>query len=248
MLAKRRLYASQMNLAMQAWRAGDAPRLVELLEGQRPKADEDDPRGFEWFYLWRLCNGGRMHLKGHTDAVLSLSYSPDGKTLASTGSDETIRLWDTATGRERMVLRKLAPWDVIFSPDGQILACGGKTTTEVTLCKAATGELLHKIPATVERLAFSPDGRTLLGGGLSTRLWDVASGQVKAAFPEEPGLMVGMLPDGKTVVTLAGQFSDNCEVRSWDVGVRSAADRCGILAESPRPRYLTGGTGRSVAN
>ncbi len=216
MLAKRRLYASQMNLAMQAWRAGEAPRVLELLEGQRPKIGEEDLRGFEWFYLWRLCNGGRVYLKGHTDSVLSLSYSPDGKTLASTGGDSTIRLWDTATGHQRLVLRTLVPWDVIFSPDGQILACGGKTTPEVTLWNAATGEVLHKIPGSVDRLAFSPDGKTLLGGGLSTRLWNVASGEERRAVPEEAGFMVGMLPDGKTVVTLAGQHSESCEVRFWD--------------------------------
>src|SRR5262245_54126811 len=77
LLAGRRLYASQMNLAMQAWRAGEAPRVLELLEGQRPRSDVEDFRGFEWYYLWRLCNGGRrVYLHGHTNAVISLAFSP----------------------------------------------------------------------------------------------------------------------------------------------------------------------------
>ena len=204
-----------MNLAMQAWHAGDAPRVLELLEGQRPKVDQDDLRGFEWFYLWRLCNGGRMHLKGHTDAVLGLSYSPDGKTLASASADGTVRLWDTATGRERMALRGHAPWDVVFSPDGKILASGGKTTNDVILWNATTGKPIHTIPRRAYNLEFSPDGGTLLGGGSSTQMWDVASGAQRATFPEA-GMIVGVLPDRKTIVTLADQYAMSGEVRFWD--------------------------------
>src|SRR5262249_44014222 len=56
LLAGRRFYASQMNLAMQAWEAGQSARVLQLLEGQRPKLNEEDLRTFEWYYLWRLCH------------------------------------------------------------------------------------------------------------------------------------------------------------------------------------------------
>src|SRR5262249_57348853 len=84
LLARRRFYAAQMNMAMQAWEAGDPARTLELLETQRPKFDQDDLRSFEWYYLWRLCHGGlRSRMKGLTTTVHSVLFLPDGKTLAS---------------------------------------------------------------------------------------------------------------------------------------------------------------------
>ena len=92
-LARRRYYAAQMNLAMQAWHAGDVPRVLELLEGQRPGKVEDDLRGFEWYYLWRLCNSGRRHLQGHTDAVLSLLRASGLSRQAAVQAHRAITSW-----------------------------------------------------------------------------------------------------------------------------------------------------------
>src|SRR6516162_7026789 len=66
---------------------------------------------------------GTVRLR-HTDNVLSLAYSPDGKLIASGGSDDVICLWEADTGKE--VRRLTGPhsevWDVAFSPDGKLLA------------------------------------------------------------------------------------------------------------------------------
>jgi WD40 repeat protein len=66
----------------------------------------------------------RAVLIGHKDEVSDVVFSPDGKTLASVGnSDETLRLWDTATGAERAVFSKKSQiGHVAFSPDGKTLA------------------------------------------------------------------------------------------------------------------------------
>ena len=70
----------------------------------------------------------RSRLLGHdSEGVAALSYSPDGRILASGGHDATIRLWDVATGQERTVLRGHVGYvhAVAYSPDGRNLASGG---------------------------------------------------------------------------------------------------------------------------
>lgn len=52
---RRHLYAAHVNLARRAWEEGNARRALELLEVHCPKPGQEDLRGFEWYYLWELC-------------------------------------------------------------------------------------------------------------------------------------------------------------------------------------------------
>ena len=126
LLARRRFYAAQGNLAQQAWEAGQPARALELLESQRPKLDQEDLRGFDWYYLWRLCHRN-LHrtLSGPKgEAVYTLAITPDGKTLVSGSTDASVRVWDVATGKERAVLtgHKASIWRLAISPDGKMVA------------------------------------------------------------------------------------------------------------------------------
>src|SRR5439155_5918815 len=79
-LAHRRFYAAQMNLAQQAWNAGNKARVLELLESQRPRFDEEELRSFEWYSLWRQCHlQHRLTLTGSSPGAFAV-VSPDGKT------------------------------------------------------------------------------------------------------------------------------------------------------------------------
>ena len=78
-----------------------------------------------------------------------MAFSPDGKTLASASSDNTVRLWDVATGRCLAVLLPLPEGWVAFSPDGRYKFGGvpaGGFWHAISLCRFEPGELDEWIP------------------------------------------------------------------------------------------------------
>jgi hypothetical protein len=78
-------YASGIGLAQRAWDEGNVVRARELLAEVPSEAAGRNLRGFEWFYLSRLCHPDELTLVGHADSVSSVAFSPDGRPAPGIG-------------------------------------------------------------------------------------------------------------------------------------------------------------------
>jgi WD40 repeat protein/serine/threonine protein kinase len=158
-------------------------------------------------------------LTGHTDLVLAVRFSPDGRHLVSAGLDKTFRVWNTATGE---CLAELTGHSdrinaVAFNPRGTLLATGSSDRT-IRLWNANTFREIGTLPQTsvVYGLAFSPDGTRLVSAceDNTIRLWDPLRREEVAELHGHKSLVhaVAFSPDGTRLVTGSGDAT----VRIWD--------------------------------
>ncbi|MEH2107395.1 serine/threonine-protein kinase [Nostoc sp.] len=122
-------------------------------------------------------------LQGHESSVLSVAISPDGKTIASSGDDRKIKLWNLATGKQISSLNAYSQQvnAVAISPDGKTLVGGGDDNT-IKVWNLATEKQIRTLTGhsdSVHALAISADSQTLVSGSddNTIKIWDLATGE-----------------------------------------------------------------------
>ena len=148
-----------------------------------------------------------------------MAFSPDGQRLASGSDDGTVKLWDSATGKELFARKGHDDlvYSVAFSPDGQRLASGSKDKT-VKIWDSVTGKELFSLKGHAHEvfgLAFSPDGQRLASGSWdqTVKIWDSATGKElftlkrhDGSFQQTGGFLnrvncVAFAPDGRRLAS-----------------------------------------------
>jgi WD40 repeat protein len=188
-------------------------------------------------YLFDAATGQeRLQLKKHAGPILSASFSRDGRYVVTTAADQTVCLWETASGKLLGAPLEGFTSNVLFaqfSPDGKRLVTLCKTIASVwDVPGGARRAVLKGHEGEVTTAAFSPDGTKVLTGSedKTAVLWEAATGKMLSLYQGHPGAvrLVAFSPDGEHVATA----STDPVARIWPVDLWPAIrDR--------RPRELT---------
>lgn len=190
--------------------------------------------------LWDIGKAEvKKTLKGHTDKILHASIFSDGKYILSSSEDKTVKIWDSATGREMKSFDNQPAFDFSLSPDGKYVAFGkgaseGEGSTEIF--EIATGKKVGAFLCTNPscqdtKVVFSPDGKYILSASeiikskskydlfgyehdYVLRLFDIKAGKEIKVFRGHTEFIwsVAFSTDGRYIIATDGRT-----LRQWDV-------------------------------
>ncbi|KAG0379721.1 U3 snoRNP protein [Mortierella sp. AD032] len=197
-------------------------------------------------------------LEGHTSGVISVSYSPSGKTIGSSSYDETVRVWSTETGQCLSIIKGHA-YDVVsvnylstkalsvhhLSTTPCLVLASMDETIRFWHASGRTGAVWRSRIGRFLCLAYSADGRTIASGYVNgnVQLWDAETGDLGPAFygHTDGVTSVAFSSSGNWLASTSGDRT----VRIWDVSagalISTLTGHCGgvyKVAFSPDERQM----------
>ena len=212
--------------------------------------------------VWDAADGGHVYTyRGHSVAVLSVAWSPDGKRIASGSNDATVQVWDAVDGRHVYTYHGHGGpvWSVAWSPDGKHIASGSYDDT-AQVWDAADGRHIYTYRGHadfVNAVSWSPDGKRIASASWdkTVQVWDAVGGDSVAVDGRHVYTYrghadwvssVAWSPDGKRIASAGGDKT----VQVWDAGdgsyvyiYRGHSDAVLGLAWSPDGKHIVSGGG-----
>jgi WD40 repeat protein len=194
-------------------------------------------------------------LVGHSQAVNTLAFSPDGQQLASGSSDRSIKLWQVATGELITTLtgHKLKITTVAFNTEGILASASADGTIGIWQNHKMQIQLTGHV-GSVTAIAFSPDGQLLASGGedRSIRLWDTKTWNCLQVLPGHAWQVSSLAFISGGEVLLSGSWDKT--VKFWQVATGKEFDvlaghidsvTC-LAVDANEQRIFTGSRDRSI--
>ena len=161
-------------------------------------------------------------LRGHSDRILSVAFSPNGQILASGSSDRTIKLWNPRTGKSLKTLQghRSWVWEIAISPDSKLLASGSYDHT-VKIWDIESGECLQTLqghPSSVLSVRFSQDGKTLFSSGYDqiVKHWDLKTGECLSTWEADSSNRIWAMEISPNSQYLATGGDDH-SIKLWNI-------------------------------
>jgi WD40 repeat protein len=168
------------------------------------------------------------------DVFFDVAFRPDGKELAAAGYDGSVRVYEAATGAERLKIANHADWvtDVCYSADGARIATASRDKS-AKVFDAATGSLRASVSdpaAAIRGVAFTPDGNAFVtASGTLVRLWKIDDSTLIGEAPSFQGEVQALLASGDNILAASADRS----VRAFKL-----ADRSLVRAFAEHPAWV----------